>query len=68
MLDADHFKRVNDEYGHSAGDLVLKELADIIKRQRTKQLTFCYRYGGEEFLVVLDQNRHLPGANGLRSD
>jgi diguanylate cyclase (GGDEF)-like protein len=52
MLDADHFKRVNDTYGHLAGDAVLKELAQRIQ-DSIRSYDFTGRYGGEEFLVVL---------------
>ncbi|MDR3351990.1 MAG: sensor domain-containing diguanylate cyclase [Zoogloeaceae bacterium] len=52
MLDLDHFKMVNDTYGHDAGDTVLKELAQLIKHTvRTSDIVV--RYGGEEFLVIL---------------
>ena len=55
--DIDHFKAVNDEHGHAAGDLVLREIADAL---RTSLRTFelLYRNGGEEFLLL------LPGASG----
>lgn len=52
MLDIDHFKRVNDTYGHLAGDAVLREVALRI-RQRLRQADVVARYGGEEFLAVL---------------
>ena len=52
MLDLDHFKRINDTYGHQAGDLVLKSAAAILK-ENIRIVDFCGRYGGEEFAVVL---------------
>jgi two-component system cell cycle response regulator len=52
MLDIDHFKRVNDNYGHAAGDAVLRQLADILRlTSRAEDLFF--RYGGEEFVAIL---------------
>jgi len=53
MLDADHFKRINDQHGHIAGDYVLRELAETIKHC-ARQSDLCFRYGGEEFLLILD--------------
>lgn len=53
MLDVDHFKRINDTYGHMAGDLVLKDFAATIKRW-ARSSDLCFRYGGEEFLLILD--------------
>ena len=52
MLDIDHFKGVNDNYGHQVGDLVLKTIADIIK-DTIKVNGYAGRYGGEEFMVIL---------------
>jgi diguanylate cyclase (GGDEF)-like protein len=52
MLDLDHFKQVNDTYGHAAGDKVIKAMAHLL-RQRLRKTDSLGRYGGEEFLVVL---------------
>lgn len=52
MLDADHFKRINDSLGHSAGDFILRELAHLCNKvRRTEDL--LARYGGEEFILLL---------------
>jgi diguanylate cyclase (GGDEF)-like protein/PAS domain S-box-containing protein len=52
MIDVDHFKKLNDSYGHQAGDEVLKSLAEML-RQNTRTEDVACRYGGEEFLVLL---------------
>tara|TARA_R110000868_G_scaffold63100_3_gene190200 strand:- start:658 stop:2310 length:1653 start_codon:yes stop_codon:yes gene_type:complete len=52
MLDIDFFKKVNDNYGHAAGDNVIRALANLL-RQRLRRIDSLGRYGGEEFLVVL---------------
>ena len=54
MLDIDHFKSVNDRYGHLAGDEVLRAVATMIDNT-LRNTEFCGRYGGEEFLIVLTQ-------------
>ncbi|MEK6550824.1 MAG: diguanylate cyclase [Pseudomonadota bacterium] len=54
MIDIDHFKRVNDDYGHPAGDAVLKALAGIFKKQ-FRDVDIIARYGGEEFTVILPE-------------
>jgi diguanylate cyclase (GGDEF)-like protein len=56
MLDLDHFKQVNDTYGHLTGDVVLKEAAQRMS-QAVRSYDLVARYGGEEFLIV------LPGCN-----
>ena len=52
MMDIDHFKNVNDTYGHEAGDLVLRTLAENVTKQ-SRQGDFVCRYGGEEFVLVM---------------
>ena len=52
MLDMDHFKAVNDEYGHDIGDKVLKELSRILE-ENVRESDILVRYGGEEFMVLL---------------
>ena len=52
MLDIDHFKKVNDQYGHLTGDEVLAEVATLI-RQNIRVVDAAGRYGGEEFIIIL---------------
>jgi diguanylate cyclase (GGDEF)-like protein len=52
ILDLDHFKKLNDTFGHQAGDSVLKEFAEILKSQLRKADDVAFRYGGEEFAVI----------------
>ena len=55
MFDIDHFKQINDVHGHLAGDYVLRELAQSIKRLVRREQCFA-RYGGEEFAIVLPED------------
>jgi diguanylate cyclase (GGDEF)-like protein len=57
LLDVDYFKDYNDNYGHPAGDLVLKRLADLMESATARAGEVVGRYGGEEFILV------LPGAS-----
>src|SRR5437588_8033664 len=61
MVDIDHFKRLNDEFGHLLGDEVLRDVSNILKQQLRKVDMVC-RYGGEEFAVIVPET---TGANAL---
>ena len=68
MLDIDNFKSVNDQYGHNVGDIVLRQVAAVIK-DSIRENDICGRYGGEEFIVVLNntsQSHALEVANRIR--
>lgn len=67
MIDIDHFKAINDSYGHEAGDLVIKSVAAIIQRA-VRDIGMAFRYGGEEFLVLLggtDEQTAMVCANDI---
>ncbi|MFY9747187.1 MAG: GGDEF domain-containing protein [Acidobacteriaceae bacterium] len=69
MLDVDHFKPINDTYGHLVGDAVLKEIAHRIA-QSIRSYDVAGRYGGEEFLVILpscDREQTAKGAERIRA-
>jgi diguanylate cyclase (GGDEF)-like protein len=55
ICDLDHFKKVNDTYGHLCGDMVLKEFVECIKSLIRSDMDWLARYGGEEFLLVLPE-------------
>jgi two-component system, cell cycle response regulator len=63
MFDIDFFKRINDHFGHLAGDYVLRELADTVKSRIRRDEVFA-RYGGEEFCIILPETT-LEGAQAL---
>ncbi|EEX35660.1 two-component response regulator [Vibrio metschnikovii] len=70
MLDIDHFKRVNDTYGHSVGDVVIATTGTLLK-QRFRRTDKLGRYGGEEFMLILlhcDLQQAEKMVNGLRQD
>jgi diguanylate cyclase (GGDEF)-like protein len=63
MFDIDFFKRINDQYGHLAGDHVLRELARVVQERIRREEVFA-RYGGEEFVILLPETP-LQGAAAL---
>ncbi|MGE8690023.1 MAG: diguanylate cyclase [Achromobacter sp.] len=69
FLDADHFKRYNDRYGHQEGDELLKVLALVLKQKARRPRDLAARYGGEEFVVLLPDTRRQHAeaiAEGIR--
>ncbi len=70
MADIDHFKRVNDTYGHGAGDVVLRAVAQVLSNRSSHNAT-PYRYGGEELAVIItgaDAQSAAQFAEAVRAD
>lgn len=61
LLDLDHFKRVNDVFGHDSGDRVLEQLAELL-RKNIRKTDYAFRVGGEEFCII------LPGADRVKAE
>ncbi len=60
ILDLDHFKKVNDTYGHLCGDMVLQQVSNLIKNEIRKGDLIC-RYGGEEFAIIFRNTKDIDG-------
>ncbi|WP_271272774.1 diguanylate cyclase [Aliamphritea hakodatensis] len=63
MIDIDHFKRYNDQYGHLAGDNCLRETAKLIAKSANRPADMAFRYGGEEFILLLPET---PQSGAIR--
>ncbi|HYD78178.1 MAG TPA: GGDEF domain-containing protein [Paucimonas sp.] len=66
IIDIDHFKRINDQYGHESGDYVLQSVVALV-RQRARRIDRLFRIGGEEFLLLLTDTR-TDGALTMAED
>ncbi|HXX56804.1 MAG TPA: sensor domain-containing diguanylate cyclase [Thermodesulfovibrionales bacterium] len=69
MIDIDHFKEINDKFGHRTGDTVLREFAQVLKKH-TRKSDVLARYGGEEFIMLLTQTTEtgaVSKAEAMRS-
>lgn len=66
LLDVDNFKKINDQHGHSEGDTVLVNLANLVST-RLRSIDRLYRYGGEEFVIMLPSTA-IEGAHDVAND
>jgi diguanylate cyclase (GGDEF)-like protein/PAS domain S-box-containing protein len=62
LFDLDSFKKFNDTHGHLLGSQVLKETADLLRRNVRSNMDSCYRYGGDEFIVIMS---HTPASAAM---
>ena len=67
MVDVDHFKQVNDTYGHPAGDAVLQGMSKMLQRECRQEDVPC-RYGGEEFALVMPETAPVAALKSLRAN
>ncbi|MEO7966509.1 MAG: GGDEF domain-containing protein, partial [Gemmatimonadaceae bacterium] len=57
MIDVDHFKEINDGFGHTVGDTVLRQVSNILSKTFLRRVDFVCRYGGDEFSVILQETK-----------
>lgn len=62
FMDLDYFKNINDQFGHSAGDKIIAEVASLLKRYLRKSKGWVARYGGDEFVICLPNKSKLEGS------
>lgn len=67
MVDADHFKRINDNYGHEAGDICLQTLAELMRKHFRRETDRLSRFGGEEFVIFASYEDNSEIRNRLES-
>jgi diguanylate cyclase (GGDEF)-like protein len=65
MIDIDDFKKINDQYGHPAGDAVLKKLGEILE-QNVRKTDMVFRYGGDEFVVLMPRTQRKQASEARR--
>ena len=70
MLDIDFFKQYNDTYGHQEVDIVIKSVANVLKRKTNRADDFAFRVGGEEFVIIthIEKDKVLNYANSIKDD
>ncbi len=59
LFDIDHFKMINDEFGHQFGDTFLNKMADVLRSVIREEVDFAFRFGGDEFAIVMFADYHL---------
>ncbi|WP_406242819.1 GGDEF domain-containing protein [Tissierella carlieri] len=61
LIDLDYFKEFNDNYGHSAGDVMLKNIGEILEKESSKYGGYVFRYGGDEFVILFPDLNIIQG-------
>jgi diguanylate cyclase (GGDEF)-like protein len=64
-VDIDHFKVCNDTHGHLAGDEILRRLGRVLSDRMTRRTDLAYRYGGEEFAIIMPETSDAEAASAM---